>query len=494
MADLYVRKDGNDGNSGSADTAAGAKLTIAAAITAASSGDDIWVRAGTYEEAGLDASAKALGFHLGRATVISGSIASGPLLKLGSNSELYGGRFNATGATVSNLMTVLIAGDDVLIERPVIISNGGGIATDGTYRAGIRIIEPRIAAAEVCISLASCTFHVLRPQLSSIGWVVCDGWGIYVPDTNGGPVAGVIACQGIIDGATIWVDRPDGGEATWSAIGIIVDGSPHVRVFNSVLDVIRRGSLTTGRSKGLLVNGMSTIVNASNVSFRVSAPDAGEAYEEHVAKDDSWPDTQCALVNCNYNAAKVAGETVDVDVAIQAKTDLITSAAMTGAAGAQQAGEAVTLPTEAAGKIANLPDNTATTLAALATTVGSPMQANDTSVAAIKAKTDNLPEDTQNAIAAVQSEVGALLEGINTMDGKLTTERLGKIDGALQASGYTAPDNTSIGQIKAKTDLITADAMTGAAGAQQAGEAVTLPETAPDGYGTVVRPVTVVEQ
>jgi pectin methylesterase-like acyl-CoA thioesterase len=43
-----VKTDGDDGNDGS--TWDLAKQTVSAAITAASSGDEIWVKAGTYNE------------------------------------------------------------------------------------------------------------------------------------------------------------------------------------------------------------------------------------------------------------------------------------------------------------------------------------------------------------------------------------------------------------------------------------------------------------
>src|SRR5207249_10823455 len=48
--DCYVRTDGNDANSGSADTASDAKLTIQAAVNQVSSGGTVHVAAGTYAE------------------------------------------------------------------------------------------------------------------------------------------------------------------------------------------------------------------------------------------------------------------------------------------------------------------------------------------------------------------------------------------------------------------------------------------------------------
>src|SRR5207248_875506 len=48
--DCYVRTDGNDLNSGSADTASDAKLTIQAAVNQVSSGGTVHVAAGTYTE------------------------------------------------------------------------------------------------------------------------------------------------------------------------------------------------------------------------------------------------------------------------------------------------------------------------------------------------------------------------------------------------------------------------------------------------------------
>lgn len=61
MANIYVRKSGNDSNDGS--TPALAKLTIASAITAASSGDSIYIGAGIYREPEADISSKNLYFY-----------------------------------------------------------------------------------------------------------------------------------------------------------------------------------------------------------------------------------------------------------------------------------------------------------------------------------------------------------------------------------------------------------------------------------------------
>lgn len=49
-ATYYVRKDGNNGNAGTADNAGGAWLTVTYAESQMSAGDTVYVRAGTYEE------------------------------------------------------------------------------------------------------------------------------------------------------------------------------------------------------------------------------------------------------------------------------------------------------------------------------------------------------------------------------------------------------------------------------------------------------------
>ena len=56
MANIYVRKSGNDSNDGS--TPALAKLTIASAISAMASGDTVWVGAGIYREQNIDGGSK----------------------------------------------------------------------------------------------------------------------------------------------------------------------------------------------------------------------------------------------------------------------------------------------------------------------------------------------------------------------------------------------------------------------------------------------------
>lgn len=108
MAIIFVAKDGNDGNSGT--SYALAKLTIGAAITAATSGDTIKVAPGVYNEA-VTTGAKNLTFQ-----------ADGYVILDGTNTLTNG--FTNTGAS-SVTMTV----NDFIIIR---FTNGIGTATNST--------------------------------------------------------------------------------------------------------------------------------------------------------------------------------------------------------------------------------------------------------------------------------------------------------------------------------------------------------------------------
>ena len=82
----------------------------------------------------------------------------------------------------------------------------------------------------------------------------------------------------------------------------------------------------------------------------------------------------------------------------------------------------------------------------------------NTSITAIKAKTDNLP-----ALPAAKSDIPTTTQIATQVRTELTTE-LSRIDAnittRLPTSGYTAPDNASITAIKAKTDNLPASPAT----------------------------------
>jgi hypothetical protein len=91
------------------------------------------------------------------------------------------------------------------------------------------------------------------------------------------------------------------------------------------------------------------------------------------------------------------------------------------------------------------------------TALGSPMQAsaytapNNTSIAAIKVKTDTLVNGP--TLAAI--EASTVLAKETTVAGKASQASVTALGTPMQAASYTAPDNTGIAAIKAKTDTIT---------------------------------------
>jgi len=104
MATFYVNKSGNDADSGA--TRALAKLTIAAAITAAATGDTIMIGTGRYVEGNLATGTKAISFDAdgGFGTVIidANGASANVFVDSGAAANRYS-RLLITGATGDNL-------------------------------------------------------------------------------------------------------------------------------------------------------------------------------------------------------------------------------------------------------------------------------------------------------------------------------------------------------------------------------------------------------
>jgi hypothetical protein len=109
--------------------------------------------------------------------------------------------------------------------------------------------------------------------------------------------------------------------------------------------------------------------------------------------------------------------------------------------------------------VENLDAATSTRLAGSAYTAPA-----NSDVAAIKAKTDNLPSDPADQSLLEAAIAGVTVPSAATVASAVRTElsvELGRVDQAistrLASSGYTAPANSDISAIKAKTDLLNTD-------------------------------------
>ena len=122
----YVSKDGNDSNSGISPLCA--FLTINHAISVASAGDAITVKAGTYDETGIDLNKNSIELWFENGTILDP--VSGTALTVSGDYCLIKGRHQITPA--AGEIGVLISGDDCFLSSGKILNGAIGVRITGS--------------------------------------------------------------------------------------------------------------------------------------------------------------------------------------------------------------------------------------------------------------------------------------------------------------------------------------------------------------------------
>lgn len=213
-------------------------------------------------------------------------------------------------------------------------------------------------------------------------------------------------------------------------------------IANTEADVMARLGTPTGAS---VVVDIATRANQASVNAIPTTPLLAASY---TAPDNAG----IAAIRTDYTAVRAA-KLDNLDAAVTSRSTLTASgvwdALLTGIATVGSVGKLVKdyLDTAISSRMVTFsytaPDNT--------------------SITAIKAKTDNIP-----TIPATEANVTAVGSAVTVVDGnvdaiKLKTDLLPadpasntQVNTRLATIGYTAPDNANVGLIKAKTDLIPA--------------------------------------
>ena len=176
MANWYVAKDGNDGNSGA--SWALAKLTVGGAVAAAANLDTIYIAGGTYNESVSITGNKTLTFRGVGAVILSGAglgavsgFYKGPSLYLydlsicdfsggmaiGCNNPygaVYCYRVHISGCSNGIHSYATGNGGTLWLEDCLCIGNGTGTMVATVYRTPVTILRSSIVNWATCVSLA----------------------------------------------------------------------------------------------------------------------------------------------------------------------------------------------------------------------------------------------------------------------------------------------------------------------------------------------------
>lgn len=233
------------------------------------------------------------------------------------------------------------------------------------------------------------------------------------------------------------------------AYGTPVDNTTGTAVLTAaaVQSALTSQGLTTTRAAYLdNLNGVATAANQTSMSSTLSAVKA---------KTDNLPASP-APAGDTTGLTAYGASTLTQAQSQSAATSALTAQGYTSA----RAGYLDTLN----GLVSAIWAATTRTLSAFGFTVATN---SDSNVTAIKAKTDNLPAspapagDTSGLTAYGAAQPADITSALTSQG--LTSVRAGKLDNLdaavstrLASSGYTAPDNTSVAAIKAKTDNLPA--------------------------------------
>jgi len=259
----HVAKSGSDVNSGHAgqypvNLTNDAKLTISAAVTAASSGDTIIVWPGDYAE-NVSFGSKAL-------TLIGSSRNKSRIIPASGT-----GVVPADNSVLSNLSVEAVATSakavDILNKTNVVIDNCelyGGY--DGLYGYGAQSIFLR--GCRIRGKYDGC-------NLSSAKRVVAEGcifigYGTYGATVDCRALFGV--GTGTYSNCVFTAERSD---TTDSAIGAVCCSSNSLAVFKNCILEATAGSGHTGQAYGILVNGSGVVALLENCAVKSSSDNAG---------------------------------------------------------------------------------------------------------------------------------------------------------------------------------------------------------------------------
>jgi len=181
---LYVDKSGNDAT-GAPDSIELPYLTIAAALGAASAGDVVLVRAGTYTESGLTVPADISLFSIGgfNATIIGDATAGSAIITLSDGSIIQG--FGLIVPTSSGIPALTHTAGTATVYDLNFIGDGATGAGDGIYKTG----TGKIVGANIRCSLGGMT-SILRVDS---GVLALDD--VHVPN-SAGSIANVVLTEG----------------------------------------------------------------------------------------------------------------------------------------------------------------------------------------------------------------------------------------------------------------------------------------------------------
>jgi len=302
----YVAKDGNDNNTGFAyPDGISAKLTIQAAINAASNGDEIIVGPGTYDEK-INLAEAAFNLTVkGNGHVVISNDSANYVVNLGPASTLERLTIENTHVQALGLSAVFASSDasNLRIKDCHLISNGDTIALNDVWK-GAFIENCLIEGSEngICWLSTDESYQltVLNCHITARDWTNCAGACAYLQ-------GGQIFIKDTLCFTSI-VDTNSGHPA----IGILGGGAATIRTQITCENVYVKLESTTGGYKWGF--GMASIGVASE--SRMHLINCGVSIKSNVVTTGDYDiqNENCimSVVNCDYDRTKTSGTIIDV--------------------------------------------------------------------------------------------------------------------------------------------------------------------------------------
>jgi predicted DNA binding protein len=299
----HVAKTGNDGNSGHAgqypvNLANDAKLTIGAAVTAASSGDTIIIWPGDYDES-VDAQAKSLHF-VGTSRTKSKIIYSGDgrALQLGSDSSVNNLHCESSGVTANCAGLRALSKSNIWVENCNLVGGYDGLALSGC--TDITVIGCRVVGKyDACTVSNSARFLIKDSKFYADGTynttVKCRALVVF-------------GANGIIRNCSFTVARSDTSNQDFGGIDMyLATPTRGFIVVSECVFYVAGGETNTGKAFGIRLYHADSLATVFNSVFYVSAEGTSAVYHLYAFQG------KIIVANSAYDGNKTYGTVVQAD-------------------------------------------------------------------------------------------------------------------------------------------------------------------------------------